>query len=133
MAELFIATGNSFARVWQNGDEWTTQKGLHGKGVQSMAVNPHNSDNAYAGTRSQGLWQSTDRGRTWQNGNLPESNVYSIAVSPADGSVYAGTEPSKLFKSSDNGKTWDELSTLRSIPSAPSWSFPPKPWTSHVR
>jgi len=133
MTDLFIATGNSFANVRQSGNDWTVQEELRGKGAQSIAVDPDNSDIVYVGTRSKGLWKSTNRGRTWQNTNLPESNVYSIAVSPANGSVYAGTEPSKLFKSVDGGQTWEELSALRSIPSAPTWSFPPRPWTSHVR
>jgi photosystem II stability/assembly factor-like uncharacterized protein len=38
-----------------------------------------------------------------------------------------------LFVSRDGGATWRELSALREIPSAPTWSFPPRPWTSHVR
>jgi photosystem II stability/assembly factor-like uncharacterized protein len=28
---------------------------------------------------------------------------------------------------------WDELAALRDLPSARTWSFPPRPWTSHVR
>jgi photosystem II stability/assembly factor-like uncharacterized protein len=38
-----------------------------------------------------------------------------------------------LFRSADGGRTWAELEALRAIPSAPTWSFPPRPWTSHVR
>src|SRR3712207_1736961 len=38
-----------------------------------------------------------------------------------------------LFWSGDGGATWEELESLRAIPSAPGWSFPPRPWTSHVR
>jgi photosystem II stability/assembly factor-like uncharacterized protein len=38
-----------------------------------------------------------------------------------------------LFRSDDHGQTWRELAALREIPSAPTWSFPPRPWTSHVR
>ncbi len=49
------------------------------------------------------------------------------------GVVFAGTEPSALFRSEDAGATWRELSALRQLPSAPTWSFPPRPYTSHVR
>ena len=133
MTDLFIATGNSFARISEDGVDWTLEKALQGKGVQSIAVDPGNSDIIYVGTSGKGLWKSTDRGRTWENMNLPEANVTSVNLSPADGTVYAGTEPSKLFKSTDGAQTWEELSALRSIPSAPTWSFPPRPWTSHVR
>ena len=133
MTDLFIATGNSFARISKNGVGWTLEKALQGKGAQSIAVDPSNSDTIYVGSSGNSLWKSTDRGRTWENTNLPEPNVYSVAVSAADGTVYAGTEPSKLFRSTDGAQTWEELSALRSIPSAPNWSFPPRPWTSHVR
>jgi photosystem II stability/assembly factor-like uncharacterized protein len=59
--------------------------------------------------------------------------VFSLAVSPADGTVYAGTEPSRLFASNDRGTTWTALDALLDLPSRPTWSFPPRPWTSHVR
>jgi photosystem II stability/assembly factor-like uncharacterized protein len=54
-------------------------------------------------------------------------------VSPVDGAVYAGTEPSRLFRSDDRATSWRELSALLELPSRPTWSFPPRPWTSHVR
>jgi photosystem II stability/assembly factor-like uncharacterized protein len=47
--------------------------------------------------------------------------------------VYAGTDPSTLYRSEDGGATWEELAAMRALPSAPSWSFPPQPATSHVR
>ena len=54
-------------------------------------------------------------------------------MSPADGAVYAGTEPSRLFRSDDGGESWRELDALLELASRPTWSFPPRPWTSHVR
>jgi photosystem II stability/assembly factor-like uncharacterized protein len=62
----------------------------------------------------------------------------SVAVSPIDqvegaGIVYAGTEPSAIYRSENQGRSWQELSALRALPSAPTWSFPPRPWTSHIR
>ena len=47
--------------------------------------------------------------------------------------MYAGTEPSRLFRSGDKGESWRELKALLELPSRPQWSFPPRPWTSHVR
>lgn len=62
----------------------------------------------------------------------------SVAVSRLEragewGVVYAGTEPSALYRSEDGGATWQELAGLLALPSAPTWSFPPRPYTSHVR
>jgi photosystem II stability/assembly factor-like uncharacterized protein len=44
-----------------------------------------------------------------------------------------GTEPSAIFRSADGGATWRDLATLRQLPSASTWSFPPRPYTHHVR
>jgi photosystem II stability/assembly factor-like uncharacterized protein len=49
------------------------------------------------------------------------------------GTVYAGTEPSAVFRSVDGGDTWVDLASLRGLPSADTWSFPPRPHTHHVR
>jgi photosystem II stability/assembly factor-like uncharacterized protein len=101
--------------------------------LQCVACDSADPSSIYTGSRGGGVQKSEDGGRTWRNLQLPANDVFSLAVSPADGSVYAGTEPSQLFKSSDEGKSWRELTALTRIPSAPTWSFPPRPWTSHVR
>jgi photosystem II stability/assembly factor-like uncharacterized protein len=77
--------------------------------------------------------RTKDGGRTWEECALPQPGVFSLAVGPADGAVYAGTEPSALYRSDDGGETWRELEALLMLPSRPTWSFPPRPWTSHVR
>lgn len=100
--------------------------------MRCVATNPRYGGGVLVGSRG-GIWYSSDHGETWRNLNLPEMDVYSLAVSPVDGALYAGTEPSKLFRSTDRGESWHEMEALRRLPSAPSWSFPPRPWTSHVR
>jgi photosystem II stability/assembly factor-like uncharacterized protein len=135
MPTLFIATGDSFARATQRGDVWNVVISLEGSGVQCLALDPHGADTIYAGARGEGIWKSTDGGARWSNLStaLTQPDVFSLAVSPVDGTVYAGCEPSMLFRSGDGGRNWKELEALRTIPSAPTWSFPPRPWTSHVR
>ena len=49
------------------------------------------------------------------------------------GVVYAGTEPSAVFGSDNGGDSWVDLAGLRALPSADTWSFPPRPQTHHVR
>jgi hypothetical protein len=101
--------------------------------LNCIAVNPTEGGRIYVGMRAGGVLRSPDYGNTWRDLHLPETDVYALAVAPLDGCLYAGTEPSKLFKSTDDGETWREMAALRQLPSAPSWSFPPRPWTSHVR
>jgi photosystem II stability/assembly factor-like uncharacterized protein len=106
---------------------------LQGSRAQCLAIDPRRPEFIYLGSRGNGIWKSTNGGRSWEDCNLPMPDIFSLAISPADGSLYAGTEPSRLFRSRDQGSSWEELSALRKIPSAPTWSFPPRPWTSHVR
>jgi photosystem II stability/assembly factor-like uncharacterized protein len=133
MAEFFATTGESVAHITQQADGWNVRLSLESSSAQCLALDPYHPGTLYVGTHGKGVWKSSDSGRTWQNMKLPQEDVFSIAVSPADGTVYAGCEPSMLFRSTDGGKNWSELAALRSIPSAPTWSFPPRPWTSHVR
>jgi photosystem II stability/assembly factor-like uncharacterized protein len=130
---LYAATGDGIARLDEAGGAWTVELALPGSGAQCLAVDPADPDTVYAGLREGGVRRSGDGGRSWVECELPERGVFSLAVSAADGAVYAGTEPSRLFRSDDGGASWRELKALVELPSQPTWSFPPRPWTSHVR
>ena len=132
-ARLYAATGDGIARLDEAGGEWSVELSLSGSGAQCLAVDPGNPERAYAGLREGGVRRTDDAGRTWVECSLPHPSVFSLAVSPVDGAVYAGTEPSALFVSQDAGGNWRELEALLELPSRPTWSFPPRPWTSHVR
>ena len=130
---LYAATGDGIARLDEAGDGWAVELFLAGSGAQCLAVDPRDADTVYAGLREGGVRRSTDAGRSWVDCGLPEPGVFSLAVSAADGAVYAGTEPSRLYRSDDRGESWRELDALLELPSRPTWRFPPRPWTSHVR
>lgn len=133
MLRLYASTGDGIARLDSLSGGWMVELSLAGSGAQCLAVDPSDPDVVFAGLREAGLRRTTDGGRTWVDCLLPSPGVFSVAVSAADGAVYAGTEPSALFRSDDGGNTWTELTTLLDLPSRPSWSFPPRPWTSHLR
>jgi BNR/Asp-box repeat len=133
MARLYAATGDAIARLDENDGAWQTTISLTGSGAQCLALDPAAPDIAYAGLRNGGVRRTTDGGESWIDCRLPVPGVFSLAVSAADGAVYAGTEPSALYRSDDRGETWQELAALLELPSRPTWSFPPRPWTSHVR
>src|ERR671919_1369482 len=132
-ARLYSATGQSVARLDEAGDSWTVELSLVGSRAVCLAVDPQDRDIVYVGLGDDGVRKTSDGGRTWAQAGLAGGQGFSIAVSPADGAVYAGTEPSALYRSDDGGETWRELSGLLDLPSRPTWSFPPRPWTSHVR
>ncbi len=130
VARLYAAGYEAVAVV----DDSKVESSLEGRGAQCLAVDPEDLDTLYVGTSDEGLFKSEDGGRIWEKlPGIEHSRVTAVAVSPADGAVYAGTEPSALFVSRDGGASWRELEGMRELPSAPTWSFPPRPWTSHVR
>jgi photosystem II stability/assembly factor-like uncharacterized protein len=130
---LYAATGDGIARLEEAGGEWLVELTLAGSGAQCLAVDPADPARVYAGLREGGVRRTDDGGRSWVDCSPPQTAVFSLAVSAADGAVYAGTEPSALYRSDDAGETWRELDALLELPSRPTWSFPPRPWTSHVR
>jgi photosystem II stability/assembly factor-like uncharacterized protein len=133
VARLYAATGDGIIRLEEASETWTVERSLAGSGAQCLAVDPADPEIVYAGLREGGVRRSVDGGRTWIDCQLPEPAVFSLEVSAADGAVYAGTEPSRLFRSDDQGESWRALDALLELPSRPRWSFPPRPWTSHVR
>ena len=92
--------------IWKGG-EWKSvgvENGLapdaFGRlGLSSIAIDPKRPERIYAGAwtdyfgNSNGVWASCDHGATWSNisCNLGPMSIWSIAVSPHDGSVYVGT------------------------------------------
>ena len=133
MTSLLVVTGDHVVRIARDGSGWTATETLVGSRAQCLAVDPARPETAYAGGHGTSVWKTEDGGDTWRDARLPARDVFSVAVSPVDGAVYAGCEPSMLYRSDDGDGGWVELATLREIPSAPTWSFPPRPWTSHVR
>jgi photosystem II stability/assembly factor-like uncharacterized protein len=120
--------------VQRDGANWRASLTLTGKQTYSLAADPRRPERVYCGTFGQGLWRSDDAGSTWApvGPGIASDEVMSVAVGP-DGVVWAGTEPSMLYHSEDGGTSWTACPTLAELPSAPTWSFPPRPWTHHVR
>jgi photosystem II stability/assembly factor-like uncharacterized protein len=134
---IFAVTGDDVIGFDLEGEAQTL---LEGVGAQCVAVDPHDQDRVYVGTFDDGLYATKDGGATWRQDErgLEERRVMSVAVSPSPREnglsvAYAGTEPSNLYRSEDGGRSWQRLPALRELPSEPNWSFPPRPWTHHVR
>ena len=140
MTRLYLATGDGLTILTERGDGWRAEVRLDGLPTQCVAADPGRPQLVYCGTFGQGLWRSGDGGDTWAHvgEGIATAEVMAVAVSAGEraggrGVVWAGTEPSALFRSEDGGDTWEGRPALQDIPSAPTWSFPPRPWTHHVR
>jgi photosystem II stability/assembly factor-like uncharacterized protein len=127
--------------VLHSSNGFKIHESLKGTDPQSIAFDPRNSDRAYCGTFGEGLWKTYDGGQTWDNvgkDDISSPYVMSVAVSSLNNEnrinrVYAGTEPSALHVSDDGGDSWEKMEALNKLPSSKSWSFPPRPWTHHIR
>jgi photosystem II stability/assembly factor-like uncharacterized protein len=133
VTQLAAATGAEVALLELGAGSPRARRAAPGSGIACLARDPRDPSFLLGGGREAGVWRSDDAGASWERVDFPQPDVFSVAVGPADGAVYAGCEPSMLFVSRDRGESWTELAGLREIPSAPTWSFPPRPWTSHVR
>ncbi len=140
MIKLYVAIDHALAIVIQRTNGWEVDLKLTDTDPQCLAIDPLHHEQVYCGTFDAGVWRSSDAGASWEHvgHNIPPERIMSVAVSPLEqfggyGVVYVGTEPSSIFRSEDHGNTWHDLAALRQLPSAPSWSFPPRPYTSHIR
>src|SRR5215207_2131894 len=92
MVRLYTAAASAVAIV-ENGNVKLT---LEERGARCLAVDPKDPDTVYAGTSDEGLFKSSDAGRTWEHlhSGATHPRITAVAVSPVDGALYAGTEPS---------------------------------------
>src|SRR3954468_21127152 len=120
----YVCTRDRLVRLRRDGSAWPLGTVLEGHRLQCVAAA---GGRVLAGTLGGGVLRSDDAGATWDRVELPEADVFSVAISAADGTLYAGTEPSRLFAARDGGP-WSELAALQDVPSRPRWSFPPRPW-----
>ncbi|MGE5204649.1 MAG: WD40/YVTN/BNR-like repeat-containing protein [Chlamydiota bacterium] len=134
-ANLFYA-GAVGGGVWKSTDEGITWRNISdGKlpepssSIGAIAVTPSNPKILYAGTgetdiRSDvipgdGIYKSTDAGKSWHYAGLRETHSTSaIVVDPKDanvvyaasmGHVFASNPERGVFKSSDGGKSWKKI------------------------
>ncbi len=140
VAQLDSVDGTSVQATIMLGDEHQSREGHIVNGVMCVAVDPHDPERIFVGTFDRGIYRTRDGGALWESvgAGMADARVLSIAVSPCDrvngqSVVYAGTEPSMLYRSEDDGDTWQASPALTELPSAPTWSFPPRPYTHHAR
>ena len=139
MVSLLVVTRAALL-IARRASTWTVDEHLGGRSPECVAVDPRDPARVYCGTAvpvsseaatAAGIGNQSDRASTTRSSRrLPW-----VTREQADGFgiVYAGTEPSAVFRSDTGGDSWVDLAGLRALPSADTWSFPPRPHTHHVR
>lgn len=137
---LYVMAGESLVHLQENKGDWSIDVVDVGHRFLCLAADEKHLGRFYAGTFDDGLFRSDDFGRTWEpvGTGITSQRIPSVTVSPTEkygdySVVWAGTEPSGLFRSEDGGNTWTDSPTLLDIPSEPTWSFPPRPYTHHTK
>jgi photosystem II stability/assembly factor-like uncharacterized protein len=104
-------------------NRWTPV-GPPGGVVQAIAIAPSAPSTIYAGTKTAGIFKSTDTGSTWtavnngipprptsaDPGEGPVTSILALAVDPASPlTAYAGTLTDGMYKTADGGAHWTRL------------------------
>ncbi len=118
---LYAATGDAVAQIDSlDGERADVTLNLEGRGVQCVAVDPHDPQRIFVGTFDRGVYRTLDGGGIWETvgAGMADARVLSIAVSPVDrvngrSAVYIG--PSQTARSSRRGRPgfWRGLPRLR--------------------
>ncbi|MFP3938758.1 MAG: WD40/YVTN/BNR-like repeat-containing protein [Thermoanaerobaculia bacterium] len=126
----FGATGGGVWKTEDGGTAWkNVSDGWFGGSIGAVAVSAWDPNVVYVGTgektvrgnvsHGDGVWKSTDAGRTWTHVGLAESrHVSRIRIHPKDpdrvyaaalGHLYGPNEERGVFRSTDGGETWERV------------------------
>jgi photosystem II stability/assembly factor-like uncharacterized protein len=113
--------GGAIHKSADGGEHWkaitNTSVQTRGLYAYSMAINPQNTDEMYAGTLFEGVWKSSNVGAIWEpvNNSLPDTDrsIRSLIMDIADPQTLylgilntSGNAQAGLYKSADGGSTW---------------------------
>src|SRR3989442_8655657 len=106
------------------GTSGTSAKGMGEQGVRHLTQ----ADSAVFAAASDGVYRSSDGGRSWGRWGVDAGEVWNIAVTPSDSrTLYASTQPAHFFVTRDRGETWQEVGTFLDAPGAERWCVPNSP------
>ncbi len=125
------AAGGGLWKTTDGGTSWTpvTDGQIRSASVGAIAVAPSNPDVVYIGMgeaqlrgsilQGDGVYRSTDGGRTWEHRGLEASQVIArVRVHPADpdrvyaavlGRPYGASSERGVYRSQDGGATWERV------------------------
>ena len=132
MIYYFGGVGGGVWKTYDAGVSWKNiSDGFFKTGtIGAIAVAPSDPNVIYVGTGEHavrgvmssvgdGMYKSTDAGKTWKHIGLPESkHIGSVIIHPTNpdvvyvavqGSIWAGTKERGVYKTTDGGNTWNQM------------------------
>ena len=141
------ATGGGVWKTTDSGENWkNVSDGFFGTGsIGAIAVAPSSPDIIYVGTgetqirgnitHGDGMYKSTDAGKTWKRIGLEKTKYISrVRVHPTDantlwvaalGPVFGASSERGIYKSTDGGSTWKKTLYVSEIAGGADISFAP--------
>jgi photosystem II stability/assembly factor-like uncharacterized protein len=108
---IWLAGHMVFKKSTDGGTTWHDVRpaGLPSLDIHGFAVDPRKTDTLYAAVAGEGLYRSTNGGRSFALvSKQVGGNVFALAVTP-DGRILAGDLRRGLFESRDGGKSWQQI------------------------
>jgi len=126
---LFIGTSDGLLIAGESGAPAPAAE-LKGRTIRALlAANGH----LFAGA-DDGVYRSTDGGRSWRLSGVEGQIVWELAVDPQRAhTIHAGTQPAALFRSRDGGDSWSKIESLTQVPGAERWCVPNSPAGARAR
>ncbi len=127
-----IYTGTGGGGVWKSNNSGTSFQSVfdaHCQSIGAIAIDPKHHDTVWVGSgeswmrnsisSGDGVYKTTNGGKTWQNVGLPESHhISKICISPKNtdivyvavtGKLWGDCPERGVFKTADGGKTWSKV------------------------
>jgi len=114
-----LYAGSSDGDVYRSDNAAASWQNVHrepGAQVTSLVMDPKDSRAVYVGTKSEGIWRTSDGGETWvkikkQFGDdlADGRRVYQVVVDPVDANTLYDVCKYGILKSTDGGETWKAL------------------------
>ncbi|NND56203.1 MAG: glycosyl hydrolase, partial [Xanthomonadales bacterium] len=126
----FGSTGGGVWKTPDGGNSWiNVSDGFFGGSIGAVAVSSWDPNVIYVGTgektvrgnvsHGDGVWKSTDAGRSWEHSGLEDSrHISRIRIHPKNpdlvyaavmGHLFGPNEQRGVFRSSDGGKSWQRI------------------------
>ena len=134
MFEAIIGSANGVYRL--NGGD-PEHLGVEGERIWAIhAWRDAGDTTILAGSYGNGVFRSSDSGKTWTQANdgLTATALRTIQPDPLNrGAILCGAEPARGYRSTDGGQSWRELEDIAALPTVEDWYLPYSPRAGAIR